>query len=174
VNRILPKQPHVRLDPELYERLREQVLRRDGWRCQCCGNRSNLEVHHKKFRNQGGDDSEQNLINLCAGYIPLRIAAESRRLESGELAGVSPLSRRWLGTAAQATTKAASLAAWPRAIPADGVPTQAWSLDCGSRPVGRWAAVSSFDDSGLVQAGELGHRSRAETEVSGPPISGTR
>jgi 5-methylcytosine-specific restriction endonuclease McrA len=67
VNRILPKQPRVRLDPELYERLREQVLRRDAWRCQSCGSRSNLEVHHRKFRSQGGHDSEQNLITLCAG-----------------------------------------------------------------------------------------------------------
>ena len=66
MNRILPKQPRLRLDPELYERLREQVLRRDGWRCQCCGTRWNLEVHHNKFRSQGGDDSEENLISLCA------------------------------------------------------------------------------------------------------------
>ncbi len=67
MNRILPKQPRLRLDPKLYERLREQVLRRDGWRCQCCGTISNLEVHHKDFRSQGGDDSEENLITLCVG-----------------------------------------------------------------------------------------------------------
>jgi len=66
VNRIPPKQPRQRLDPELYERLRQQVLRRDAWRCQCCGTRSNLEVHHREFRSQGGDDSEENLITLCA------------------------------------------------------------------------------------------------------------
>jgi 5-methylcytosine-specific restriction endonuclease McrA len=66
MNPILSKQPRLRLDPELYERLRHQVLRRDGWRCQCCGARSNLEVHHKTFRSHGGDDSEQNLLTLCA------------------------------------------------------------------------------------------------------------
>ena len=66
MNRVLPKQPRVQLDPELYERLRQQVLRRDGWICQYCGNRSNLEVHHKEFRSQGGNDSEENLITLCA------------------------------------------------------------------------------------------------------------
>ena len=66
MNRIRAKQPRVRLDPELYEQLRRQVLRRDGWRCQCCGGRLNLEVHHKELRSQGGDDSEQNLITLCA------------------------------------------------------------------------------------------------------------
>jgi 5-methylcytosine-specific restriction endonuclease McrA len=27
---------------------------------------SNLEVHHKEFRSQAGDDSEENLITLCA------------------------------------------------------------------------------------------------------------
>jgi hypothetical protein len=66
MNPILPKQPRVRLDPASYERLRQQVLQRDGWRCQCCGARSNLEVHHKVFRSQGGQDSEENLITVCA------------------------------------------------------------------------------------------------------------
>ena len=42
MNRVLPKQPRERLDPEPYEQLREEVLRRDGWRCQSCGGRSNL------------------------------------------------------------------------------------------------------------------------------------
>jgi len=66
VNRSLPKQPRLRLDPQLYERFQQQVLRRDGWRCQNCGSMSNLEVHHKEFRSQGGHDSEENLITLCA------------------------------------------------------------------------------------------------------------
>ena len=65
MNRIPSKQPRLRLDPELYQRLRQEVLRRDAWRCQCCGTRSNVEVHHKKYRGQGGDDSEENLITLC-------------------------------------------------------------------------------------------------------------
>ena len=65
MNRALPKQPRLRLDLELYERLRQQVLRRDDWRCQNCGTRSNLEVHHKAFRSQAGDDSDENLITLC-------------------------------------------------------------------------------------------------------------
>ncbi|MGO9573053.1 MAG: HNH endonuclease [Terriglobales bacterium] len=42
-------------------------MRRDGWRCQCSGTRSNLEVNHREFRGQGGDDSEENLITPCAG-----------------------------------------------------------------------------------------------------------
>ena len=49
-----------------YERLRQQILRRDGWRCQSCGAMSNLEVHHAEFRSHSGADSEENLITLCA------------------------------------------------------------------------------------------------------------
>ena len=65
MNPIRPKAPRLQLDPVSYEALRQQVLRRDGWRCQSCGAMSNLEVHHKEFRSQSGDDSEENLITLC-------------------------------------------------------------------------------------------------------------
>jgi 5-methylcytosine-specific restriction endonuclease McrA len=54
------KRPRVKLA------LRQQVLKRDDWRCQNCGRRENLEVHHKRMRSQGGDDSELNLITLCS------------------------------------------------------------------------------------------------------------
>jgi len=63
---ISPKDPRLQLGPISYESLREQVLRRDGWRCQSCGTMSNLEVHHQQFRSHSGDDSEENLITLCA------------------------------------------------------------------------------------------------------------
>jgi ATP-dependent DNA helicase RecQ len=62
---VRPGPPRLRLDSISYEGLRQQVLRRDGWRCQSCGTMSNLEVHHKKFRSHSGDDSEENLITLC-------------------------------------------------------------------------------------------------------------
>ena len=62
---MLPNPPRIRLDPFSYQNLKQQVLRRDGWRCQSCGTMSNLEVHHKQFRSHTGDDSEQNLITLC-------------------------------------------------------------------------------------------------------------
>jgi len=65
VNWVRPKRAPLRLEPDQYENLRYQVLRRDGWRCQACGTMSNLEVHHREFRSRSGDDSEQNLITLC-------------------------------------------------------------------------------------------------------------
>ena len=55
-----------RLDPMSYESLRQQILCRDSWRCQSCGTMSNLEVHHQQFRSHSGNDSEENLITLCA------------------------------------------------------------------------------------------------------------
>jgi len=63
---VLPDPFRLRLDPVSYETLRQQVLRRDGWKCQLCGTMSNLEVHHKQFRSHSGDDSEENLIAVCA------------------------------------------------------------------------------------------------------------
>jgi ATP-dependent DNA helicase RecQ len=66
MNGIRPKQPRLRLESGAYEELRQQVLRRDGWRCQSCGSMTNLEVHHQEFRSHGGDDLEENLITLCS------------------------------------------------------------------------------------------------------------
>ena len=63
---IRPKPANLRLDALSYESLRRQILRRDSWRCQCCGTMSNLEVHHRQFRTHSGADSEENLITLCA------------------------------------------------------------------------------------------------------------
>ena len=88
MNGILPKRPRQRLHPELYERLRQQVLQRDGWRCQGCGARFNLEVHHKEFRSLGGDDSEQNLITLCSachGCLHRGKCRRALRARSGRL-----------------------------------------------------------------------------------------
>jgi ATP-dependent DNA helicase RecQ len=62
---LRPKADPLRLDPVSYERLRQQILKRDGWRCQSCGTMTNLEVHHRQFRSHSGDDSEDNLITLC-------------------------------------------------------------------------------------------------------------
>ena len=49
-----------------YSSRREAVLHRDNYTCQCCGKKNcRLEVHHIKFRRDGGTDDEENLITLC-------------------------------------------------------------------------------------------------------------
>jgi 5-methylcytosine-specific restriction endonuclease McrA len=61
----LPKTRPIRMDRTQYPELQRAILLRDGWRCQVCGTRSHLEVHHQQFRSRSGDDTEENLITLC-------------------------------------------------------------------------------------------------------------
>ncbi len=64
---LLPlHRPRLRLDADSYRRLCQQVLERDGWRCQCCGRPTDLQVHHIQPRGRLGADAEQNLITLCS------------------------------------------------------------------------------------------------------------
>ena len=60
------KRPRIKLDPESYALLKNQILERDGWRCQDCGSFENLQVHHLKPRSRLGSDTMRNLITLCA------------------------------------------------------------------------------------------------------------
>jgi 5-methylcytosine-specific restriction endonuclease McrA len=60
-----PKRMRIKLSADAYKELHFQVLRRDGWRCQVCGSRENLEVHHKELRSHLGSDTEENLITVC-------------------------------------------------------------------------------------------------------------
>ena len=49
-----------------YSSRRSAILNRDNYTCQCCGKKNcRLEVHHIKFRRNGGTDDEENLITLC-------------------------------------------------------------------------------------------------------------
>ena len=49
-----------------YSSRREAILHRDNYTCQCCGKKNcRLEVHHVKFKCNGGTDDEENLITLC-------------------------------------------------------------------------------------------------------------
>ena len=67
MNGVQKKSPRVRLEPELYKELCQQIMKRDSWRCQICGSGQNLQVHHKQLRSQQGSDDDSNLITLCAG-----------------------------------------------------------------------------------------------------------
>jgi len=63
---VLMEKATVRLHGKHYCELREEVLQRDGWRCQLCGSVMNLTVHHQRYRSRSGEDLEQNLITLCS------------------------------------------------------------------------------------------------------------
>ena len=63
--RLRQRQPRLKLNSEEYTVVRNQVLERDGWRCQDCGTVKDLQVHHMKPRSQLGGETH-NLITLCA------------------------------------------------------------------------------------------------------------
>ena len=49
-----------------YSSRRSAILHRDAYTCQCCGKKNcRLEVHHIRFKSDGGTDDEENLITLC-------------------------------------------------------------------------------------------------------------
>ncbi len=60
-----PKQARQRLPRAAYDELKLQILKRDGWRCQHCGRRDQLQIHHLVRRSKSGADCEENLIVLC-------------------------------------------------------------------------------------------------------------
>jgi HNH endonuclease len=49
-----------------WKAIRQHVLTRAGWRCQACGIRRRLDVHHVVKRAQGGSDFDlDQLVALC-------------------------------------------------------------------------------------------------------------
>lgn len=51
---------------DIPQNTKEFVLQRDGWKCKVCGRRTDLHIHHKTKRIDGGDHSPSNLVTLCA------------------------------------------------------------------------------------------------------------
>ena len=66
MSQLRQKIPRLKLPSAPDQELRDQVLKRDGWRCQLCGTSKDLHVHHLISRGRLGDDAMRNLISLCA------------------------------------------------------------------------------------------------------------
>ena len=63
-----------------WQRVRQRVLNRDGWRCKRCGLRGRLEIHHVTPLHLGGDGyALDNLETLCRGCHVIISAADNRR-----------------------------------------------------------------------------------------------
>jgi 5-methylcytosine-specific restriction endonuclease McrA len=67
MERLRQKRPRFALRAQEYDELKKRVLKRDGWKCQCCGSAKNLYVHHLVSRSHLGSDVLGNLMTLCAG-----------------------------------------------------------------------------------------------------------
>ena len=79
-----------------FENTKAMVLNRDGYSCQHCHGRRGdrkLEVHHIRYRSQGGSDDSGNLITLCHSC--------HKDLHAGKIA--IPLSGNGKGTLKYAT-----------------------------------------------------------------------
>lgn len=63
----------------LTKALTVSVYKRDGWKCRYCSSRSGLHPHHVIFKSQGGTDTMDNLLTLCASCHLLGVHA--RKLE---------------------------------------------------------------------------------------------
>lgn len=51
--------------------VRDHVRNRDENRCQWCGALDELQIHHVRYRSEGGPDNKRNLITLCAEHHQL-------------------------------------------------------------------------------------------------------
>ena len=49
----------------LWERVKREVMKRDGRKCRCCGSREQVDPHHIKFKSAGGGDSTKNVAAIC-------------------------------------------------------------------------------------------------------------
>ncbi len=73
------KSSGVKLTADAYSKLRQEILQRDGWKCQFCGSMRQLLVHHLRFRSHSGDDAEHNLMTLCAlCHAEIHLVGEQR------------------------------------------------------------------------------------------------
>lgn len=62
--RISTKAPPSDIPPAT----RSSVLARDGERCRFCGTTTDLHEHHIRYRSEGVDHTDTNLITLCARH----------------------------------------------------------------------------------------------------------
>lgn len=80
------------------ETLREQILKRDGYKCTVCGcdDKKKLVVHLRTPPRRGGDLSAKNLITLCKDCIPNLIEDDTggKRVPIGGL--INPVLDKWV------------------------------------------------------------------------------
>lgn len=64
IERFKGRKPKKRYPRQTKKAIRELVLKRDKC-CVMCKSEESLEVHHIKYRSEGGKDEMNNLITLC-------------------------------------------------------------------------------------------------------------
>lgn len=68
-----------------WQKIRQQVLERDGYTCQNCGYKNeDLDVHHIIPRRLGGLDVVNNLVSLCSDKCHWLLEYRSHNTETQE------------------------------------------------------------------------------------------
>jgi hypothetical protein len=53
------------LASDCWRRLRREALQRDGWACRVCAHTTKLDVHHRRYPQQWGAETVEDLTTLC-------------------------------------------------------------------------------------------------------------
>lgn len=53
------------MDSEEWKQIRNRILARDGYRCRMCGTGKQLRVHHIRYPDIYGSESDEDLITVC-------------------------------------------------------------------------------------------------------------
>lgn len=64
--KVEPEQKKRKWPRKTSAQLVAEIRNRDGNKCAKCGSTESLQVHHKVHRSEGGTDSPDNLVTLCA------------------------------------------------------------------------------------------------------------
>ena len=91
----------VKVQRKRWQRVRQLVLHRDGWRCTACARPGKLEVHHIVPLHQGGDGyALDNLAALCRS-CHFAVTAEGNRRKQ-----LTPAEEAWGQLVAEAVAGA--------------------------------------------------------------------
>ena len=75
------KETATMISANISKKARRAVYAREGYACALCDSTKYLQVHHCVKRSQGGTDSLQNLICLCADCHALAHGIDLRGVE---------------------------------------------------------------------------------------------
>ncbi len=113
------------------QRVRRQVLERDGLRCQApgCGRTRFLEIHHRVPRKRGGSNDPANLVTLCAACHQFWHEREA----AGHAAGLPDAESQDAGSQDAGPPDEGGAAGLPDAGPQDAASPDARPQDAGSQ-----------------------------------------
>ena len=69
------------LSAKVSNQTRKAVYARDGYRCALCDSTKYIQIHHLVKRSQGGSNSVQTLVTLCADCHALAHGIDLRGVE---------------------------------------------------------------------------------------------